>query len=129
MTITKFQSDLAPGLQRMMALGVYKSACVAEIRERGMPAAIEYAQTLGGVGSRCTGLARSILRAVEKVGNVPPKKIYRHETVRSAVYGAPQEIVVAIPCLSWKFAGDRQVAHFSWTPVRTHTPGDRPLCL
>jgi hypothetical protein len=93
--------------------GVYKAAVIAEIRQRGLPAAIEYAQTRGGVGPRCTGLARQMVRLVERCGDVPAR------VIEASSYPVKPCTMVLIPNLTWTHKGRRQIAQLEWVPVHT----------
>ena len=114
MTIEKFRSA-APSnsIARWVEMGQHHAAAINEIRERGLPAATEYARTLGGVSDRCAGLARSLMALASRAGDVPAKRLER------ATSGTRAVVMMKIPHLTWRHTpGGRQVAHLEWWPVR-----------
>ena len=108
----KFQSTApAFSLRRYVESGAHHATAVQEIREHGLPAAIAHARTLGGVGPRCTGLARSMVALVGRVGDVPPKRLTPAQS-----FGRPV-LMLEVPRLTWGFQGRRQVARLEWMPM------------
>lgn len=114
MTITKFNSDLPCGRQRYLAFGAHYADAAHQIRARGLPAALELVATLGGVGQRM-GIARSLVKAVEKAGELSAYRIER--SARGAM--------VSVPNLSWRWKGrgrrPRQVGVVEWVRMFGHT--------
>jgi len=114
--IEKFQSDMPAGRQRYLALGRHYAAAIQQIRERGLPAALEAVDCMGGVTQRVS-IARSLLRAVARAGDVPAYKIL------DRIVNGGLEKTVLIPHLTWKYTRnargqrDRQVGKIEWLPM------------
>lgn len=113
MTITKFNSDLPCGRQRYLAIGAHYADAARQIRERGLPAALELVATLGGAGQR-RGIARSLVKAVEKAGELPAYRIER----------SARGFMVSVSNLSWRWSAGRrprQVGIVEWVPMFGHS--------
>jgi hypothetical protein len=113
-TITKFQSEMPAGRRRMLEIGTHTAAAITEIQQRGLSAALELVDTMGGVSQR-VGLARAVLKACEKAGAVPAKKIIDHKY--NSKFGSGTQRCVMIPRVGWVWRGDRQVAIFEFWPA------------
>ena len=114
MSIQKFQSETPAGRRRMLEIGAHTAAAIAEIQKRGLEAALEFVDTMGGVTQR-VGLARSVLKVCEKAGAVPAKNIIDHEY--SSNFGSGIQRCVMIPRVGWVWRGNRQVAIFEFWPA------------
>lgn len=114
MTITKFNSALPCGRRRYFAIGAHYADAARQIRARGLDAALEVAGTLGGAAQR-VGIARSLVEAVEKAGEVPAYRIVR----------LANGYMVEVPNLSWRWKGrgkrSRQVGVVEWVPMFGHS--------
>lgn len=110
MTITKFQSETPDGRRRMLEIGMHTASAIQAIHQRGLPAALEFVDTMGGVSQR-VGLARSVAKACEKAGAVPAKKIIMHESHNGT------QCCVMIPRIDWVWRSHRQVAIFEFWPA------------
>ena len=116
MTIAPFHSDLPAGRQRYLALGRYYADAIGQIRQRGLPAAIEAAQAMAGA-TQPRYIARGLLQAATTSGVVPSFRIASYPR-RRFEDGAPViDRVVEIPRLTWRFRGHRQVGAIEWVPV------------
>ena len=114
--ITKFQSDLPCGRQRFVALARHHQACVAEIRERGLPAALEYVETLGGVSQK-RGLARSILRALDRDLSFGRTAYEIRDHTNRFMGVTTRQRLVWVPGITWKFHNHRQIASLETLPM------------
>jgi hypothetical protein len=104
--IVRFQSNTAAGRRRMLELGAWTADAVAQVRKRGMPAALELAATFGGLTQPKT-FARSLMELVNGCGLVAARTIER----------TGQEIAVFIPRVTWRFHGRRQMAVIDTRPA------------
>lgn len=127
--IAPFKSDLPVGRQRALALGGHYAAAVDQIRTRGLEAALEAVDCMGGVTHR-RGIARGLVQLVAKAGAVDPYRIVDHPHNRSGDGAAVVTRLVLIPNLSWEYRGRQQVAKLEWVPMfgATDRRGSPPLC-
>jgi len=102
--IRQFECSLPAGRQRMLALGRHYHEALAGVARRGLPAALELVDTLGGVSWRMS-LARGIVALVARQGVPKPVLVEIGPGRRAAVF---------IPDVSWKWIGRRQVATLGW---------------
>lgn len=113
--ITRFTDTPAhqlTGRQCYLALGRHTAAAVAEIRRRGLEAALEAVACMGGVSQR-RGLARSLLAAIERTPDFAANAYELHDRI------------VFIPNIGWTWRGRRQVARLEMLPMFGPGP-DRP---
>jgi hypothetical protein len=124
--ITKFESDLPAGRQRYLALGRHYAAAIAEIQVRGFEAALEAVDTMGGAAQRMT-IARSLVVAASKLGEVPAYRVIDYPRRRGEDGAAVVDRMIEIPELTWEFRGRRQVGRIVWLPMLAVTDrGDAP---
>lgn len=117
--ITKFQSDLS-GRQRYLAFGRHYADAIAQIRERGLDAALEAVACMGGATQR-KGIARGLVKSVEKIGTVPAFRITGHTRRRFEDGATVVDRIVEIPSLTWHFKGRQQVGVIEWLPIFSAT--------
>ena len=114
--ITKFQSDLPCCNQRLFALGRHHADAIAQIQSRGLEAALEAVDCMGGVRQRM-GIARSLVKLLSKAGTVPAYLIETRQRQRMEDRQHVQEITVYTPHLAWKFRNRKQIAVLEWFPI------------
>ena len=124
--IPKFESDLPVGRQRFVALAKHHQTCIAEIRERGLPAALEYVETLGGVTQK-RGVARSILRVLDRDPSFGQTAYEIRDHTSQFMGVTTQQRLVWVPRITWKFHNRRQIASLEAMPMfgpafRSDTP-------
>lgn len=104
--IVPFESNTPAGRRRMLELGAWTADALAQVRKRGMPAALELASALGGLTQPKT-FARSLVGLVNRSGLVAARTIEKTD----------QEIAVFIPYVTWRFHGRRQMAVIETWPA------------
>jgi hypothetical protein len=129
--VQPFQSTLLAGRQRYLALGAHTSAAVSEIRERGLPAALEaVAAMMGGVSQPRT-VARSLVAVLAKAPDFGSRPYeVRSDNFTHGLTGEKlEQRMVFTPHLSWRFQGRRQVASLEMWPMFSATRGRAPKRL
>jgi hypothetical protein len=114
--ITKFESTLPAGRQRGFALGRHYADAAAQIRERGLPAALELVATMGGV-VHAKAIAKGLLNRVMAEVDVPPYRIVKESSRRFEDGAEVQLNVVMVPQMSWYWLGDYQRGELRWMPI------------
>lgn len=112
--IAPFSSDRPAGRRRCLALGAHYAAACAEIAARGLPAALEAVDLMGGATQRMQ-IARDLVAAVRRAGTVPGCRVER----------AGRRITVLIPSLTWRHRNRRQRGVLEWLPVDGWQPASQ----
>lgn len=113
--ITKFASNLPCGPQRFVALAKHHRDCIVEIRSRGLDAAVEYVETLGGVSQK-RALARSIMNALARVPTFGATAYEIRNHTSEFMGTTTHQRLVWVSKVTWKFQGRRQVAALETMP-------------
>lgn len=95
MTIVTFHSDLPAGPARMRALAAYRSDVWQQVRNLGMPAALEYADAEGC--KQRASFAKQLLRAVKAMDAMPR----RRRDVRRVSRGIEYSLLA--PTIVWDY--------------------------
>lgn len=101
--------------RRWLANGEENAAVINAARRGDLDAVIARVQKMGGVGRGALGVARSIIRAAQKLdGDVPGHKVVHCENGVS---------LVCTPYLGWCWQGRRRVGVIEWEALwRVPTP-------
>lgn len=108
--IRPFESSLAPGFRRMAALGAWRADALRQVRDRGLPAALEMVATMGGVG-QAAALARSLVLAAKLVDEPVDRLVQR---MPGSAGPGHVEWWLVIRDVSWEWRGGRQRAVVGW---------------
>ena len=128
MTITPFADPRPAGHMRFLALARHYVEAAAEIRTRGLLAAMELTAGMGGVQNRAA-LARKFVALAQKEGPIPRCRIERRRRRRLEALVEVEEHLVMLPRLTWRWQDHIQHAVLEWWPMHCVTvpvnPADR----